>query len=194
MITKFQFLEYQAYINAMRSLNNIQLSYSKSALEKIIVLFGDANKGKTQSLMELGTRLTNPLSCITTKNVRIILHPTINGITKTLFLSTYGDTVKDVMNNLLFFNKQIPSGCQIYEVLNGDINQIYVIQEDPDYCIGASRVEEMHWNLYERFAERVSPKSTKPIMIRKVGTIPKPTKGSLTIDDLNTIDTLLKEI
>ena len=194
MITKIQFLEYQAYLAAMTLLANIQLSFSKSTLKKIIVLFGDADKGKTQSLMELGCRLSIPLNGIATKNVRIILHPIINGVSRTLFLSTYGDTVKDVMNNILFYNKQVPSGCQIYEVKNGKVIQLPTIVDNPDYCIGASRVEEMHWNLYELFANKVSPISPKPIMVHKVGTIPKPSKGTLTLDDLNTIDTILKEL
>ena len=194
MITKFQFLEFQAYLDAMNLLNCTQMSYSKNTLEKIIVLFGDGDKGKTQSLMELGSRLSIPLSGVSTKNIRVILHPIIKGKTITVFLSTYGDTVKDVMNNILFFNKQVPSGCQVYEVVNGKLNQKYSIQVDPDYCIGASRVEEMHWNLYERFAEKIVPISTNPIMVRKVGTIPKPAKGTLTPDDNNTIDTLIKEL
>ena len=194
MITNTQFREHQAYLNALNLIANTRCSYSTNVVEKLILLFGDANRGKTKSLMEIGVRLGMPAGVITTQNVRIVLHYPQNGSQKTIFLSTYGDTVDDVMNNLHFFNMQIPPRCSIYEVINGQITQISQIKYVPDICIGASRIEEMHWDLYNRFVNSIVPIVPKPLMFRKAGTTPKPASGVLTKDDIDTINAIMAEL
>jgi hypothetical protein len=191
MITEDQFKEHEKYKEALENKNNFQGSLPAEVLEKLIVLFGEANTGKTSSLKKLAIRLGMPSSGVKTNNIRVILQPMINGQEKTIFLSTFGDSVKDVMNNILFFNMKPSSNFKVYKVNGGKLEPIKEITQKPDICIGASRVEEMHWILYEQFAQTIKPKTPKPIMFRKTGTRPYPSNGTKTKDDTDCIDSIL---
>lgn len=189
MITERDFKEYKEYRDALEE--NFEGSYSSGVLEKLIVLFGEANTGKTSSLKQLAIHLGMPQMSIMPKDIRIILHPTIHNQVKNVFLSTFGDSVRDVINNIHFFNMANPSGFHVFEVIDGKIEKIETIEQKPDICIGASRVEEMHWNLYELFTQAIEPKIPKPIMFRKNSTKPKPQKGTLSLDDEKVIKSIL---
>ena len=61
----------------------------------------------------------------------------------------------------------------------------------PDICIGASRVEEMHWILYELYAQIITFKTPHPIMFRKTGIKPNPELGTITQNDKDIIASIL---
>lgn len=111
-------------------------------MEKLIVLYGEQNAGKTTTLRKLFELLTGyKLKSKDPKGDFRVVFPVGK---KTIFLSSFGDSKGVIDTNFDFFNLSMHGKTIIYDLSSGDklkrIDKQCVQSNKPDICISACRI------------------------------------------------------
>lgn len=111
-------------------------------MEKLLILYGEQNVGKTSTLRKVFEILTGHKlnSHDPKKDMRVVL--TVGN--KTIFMSTFGDSATAISQNFNFFNRKMRSTMIVYELGGGKLKKKTKADLSrlpaPDICITACRI------------------------------------------------------
>lgn len=111
-------------------------------MEKLLILYGEQNVGKTSTLRKVFEILTGHKlnSHDPKKDMRVVL--TVGN--KTIFMSTFGDSATAISQNFNFFNRKMRSTMIVYELDGGKLKKKTKADLSrlpaPDICITACRI------------------------------------------------------
>ena len=112
-------------------------------MEKLIILYGEQNAGKTTTLRKVVELLTGYTFKTSDPKPEIRIVFTVGG--KNVYLSTMGDSEDVISTNFSFFQQTHHGKTAIYELSNGKlkkINKQRVKSLSPDICITACRINK----------------------------------------------------
>ena len=110
-----------------------------NTINKLIVLYGEPNAGKTTTLKKAFKMLTGYDIPSTISDIRVIFKVG----DATVFMATYGDMPHIIDTNFNFFHSATRSNAVIYEFDGEELVEIdkeRLQQSEPDICITACRI------------------------------------------------------